>query len=361
MSRILLSSALLATTLCAGLPAVAMDGVYGGAAVGLTHTQDTNASGTSGGTIDLDTGTSANAFVGVSFAANWRGEVELAHRTMDISSVTGTSGSGDVSATSLMGNAIFDLGLDAGLPVQPYIGAGIGLANLDMDGASPFGGSTIDDSDTVGAIQAIAGMSYPVNTQTTLFADYRYFATGSGDFTTAAGAATSLDMRTHSLMAGLRFEFGAPGTRGGANMSATTQSLASADAAPMSETKPAKADKTETLPAHTLPETYTVYFVLNKADVTPEGIAVIEQAAANAKARSVTRLVLTGHADRSGDAAYNLKLSQRRAEAVKTAFIALGFDEGEITIKAKGETQLLVPTADGKWEPKNRRVEIVVP
>ncbi len=361
MSRILLSSALLATSLCASLPAVAMDGLYGGAAIGLTRAQDTSASGTSGGSVDLDTGTGASAFVGATFAANWRGEVELARRTLDISSVAGTSGSGDVSATSLMANAIYDLNLDTELAVQPYVGAGIGLTNLDLDGAAPFGGSTIDDSDTVGALQAIAGVSYPLNAQTTLFADYRYFATRDADFTTAAGASTSLDMRTHSLMAGLRFEFGAPGTSGDAGMSATAQSLASADAAPVSETKPTEIKETEALPAHTLPETYTVYFVLNNADVTPEGIVVIEQAAANAKARSVTRLILTGHADRSGDAAYNLSLSKRRAEAVKTAFVALGFDESEITIKAKGETELLVPTADGKWEPKNRRVEIVVP
>ena len=87
----------------------------------------------------------------------------------------------------------------------------------------------------------------------------------------------------------------------------------------------------------------------------------MKKAAATARTMGVTRRSLTGHTDRSGDEAYNETLAKRRAEAVKAAFVARGFQPQEIAVKAKGETTLLVPTGDGKYEPKNRRVEIVLP
>jgi len=360
MARNILKSTLLATTFCVSIPAFAADHLYGGAALGLIDGPDTTASGTSGGTVNFDTGGVAAVFIGKRLDQNWRGEAELARRGLDLSSVSGTTASGDAKATSLMGSAFYDLDVKA--VVQPYIGAGVGFAKVEMDGASPFGGSTINDSDTIGAFQAIAGASYRLNDQIDLFADYRYFATADADFTTAAGTRTSMDLSTHSVMAGLRFEFGESRMSGNAGVTDTSGSVTTAMAEPtQTDHTDQVAAQTSAMPSHTLPETYMVHFVLNKADVTSGGIAVIERAAANAKAHNITRLILTGHTDRAGDADYNLSLSKRRAEAVKTAFVALGFQDTEITVKAKGETTLLVPTGDGKHEPQNRRVEIVLP
>ena len=44
-------------------------------------------------------------------------------------------------------------------------------------------------------------------------------------------------------------------------------------------------------------------------------MSIVRTAAANAKQGNVVRIRLTGHADRSGTDAYNLRLSERRAEA----------------------------------------------
>ncbi|MCH2396367.1 OmpA family protein, partial [Oceanibaculum sp.] len=68
---------------------------------------------------------------------------------------------------------------------------------------------------------------------------------------------------------------------------------------------------------------------------------------------------LIGHADRSGPAADNMALSQRRASSVQTALTADGVTAGQISSEARGETDPLVPTADGVREPQNRRVEII--
>ena len=69
---------------------------------------------------------------------------------------------------------------------------------------------------------------------------------------------------------------------------------------------------------------------------------------------------LTGHADRSGPVAYNQRLSERRADAVKARLIREGIPAGQIVTIGRGETQPMVPTADGVREPQNRRVEIVL-
>ena len=82
-------------------------------------------------------------------------------------------------------------------------------------------------------------------------------------------------------------------------------------------------------------------------------------AAANAKIGKITRLMATGHADRSGTDRYNLALSERRAKAVQAELVRLGVPADQIAVTFKGEAEPLVPTADGVREPQNRRVEIL--
>ena len=369
MPRFLPTFAVLATlnAMSISLPAIAADDLYIGAALGLVKGPNSTASGTSGGTVKFDAGNMGAAFLGGRFQSNdihWRGEAEVARRALDLSTVSGNAAQGEALATSVMGNALVDLDMVG--TVQSYIGAGVGLAKVELDGASPFGGSTVNGSDTVGALQLLAGASYRLNEQVDLFTDYRYFTTRDADFTTAAGTTTSMKLSTHSILAGLRFNFGLSNEQGlveqqgAVALGEEMQSLNTAAAGPSQPETP-QIGQQAALPSRTLPGTYRVHFVLNKADVTREGVAIIEKAAANARTMSVTRLILTGHTDRSGDEAYNETLSKRRAEAVKIAFVALGFDTQDITVKAKGETALLVPTDDGKYEPKNRRVEIVLP
>ena len=83
------------------------------------------------------------------------------------------------------------------------------------------------------------------------------------------------------------------------------------------------------------------------------------QAAANAGMAKVTRINVTGNTDASGSDAYNMRLSERRAQTVAAELERRGIPASEISIIAKGERNLLVPTADGVREPQNRRVEIV--
>ncbi|MCU0888881.1 MAG: OmpA family protein, partial [Rubritepida sp.] len=65
-------------------------------------------------------------------------------------------------------------------------------------------------------------------------------------------------------------------------------------------------------------------------------------------------------ADRTGSAAYNQRLSVRRAEAVAAELVRRGINRTEITVQGFGFDRPLVPTAMGVREPQNRRVEIIL-
>lgn len=348
-------------------PALAADGLYAGAAVGFTQTPDTTASGTSGGNVTFDNSTQGSVFVGQDYGENWRAEAEVARRAADVGSVAGTAGSGEALATTVMLNVLYDVNTATAL--TPYVGLGAGFANVAMNNATPFGGSTLDDSDTAAAFQAIGGVSYEFTDQINLFADYRYLKTASVDLATQAGTSTSLDFSSHSALFGVRFSFGGSGQNGqsGAmnSLNSGATRLATNNPEPMVQAQApvptAMPQQVAALPERTLPDTYVVHFALNKTNLSPADFAIIEQAAQNAKTMKLVRIDLTGHTDSSGDAAYNVRLSKRRGEVVKAAFVVLGFDAAEIKIKALGEINPYVGTGDNKYEPKNRRVEIVLP
>ncbi|MBL8668141.1 MAG: OmpA family protein, partial [Rhodospirillales bacterium] len=106
---------------------------------------------------------------------------------------------------------------------------------------------------------------------------------------------------------------------------------------------------------------FLVFFDWNKATLTPEARRIIATAAEDFKKTGSTRIVATGHTDTSGSAAYNMRLSVRRAEAVKAELVRLGVPAGVITTIGRGQEDLLVPTKDNVREPQNRRVSIEFP
>lgn len=109
--------------------------------------------------------------------------------------------------------------------------------------------------------------------------------------------------------------------------------------------------------AESKPEPFLVFFDFDKSDITPESAQVIAEAARKAKESGAVSIQVIGHADRSGPPAYNDRLSLRRANAVKAELSNQGIDASTITVEGRGESDPLVPTADGVREPQNRRVE----
>jgi len=105
---------------------------------------------------------------------------------------------------------------------------------------------------------------------------------------------------------------------------------------------------------------FMVFFDWDRSNLSQQAENTIGQAANAFKQTGAARVVATGHADRSGPDNYNMALSLRRANAVKDSLVRNGVPAGAIQVIGKGESQPLVPTADGVREPQNRRVEIVI-
>jgi OmpA family len=105
---------------------------------------------------------------------------------------------------------------------------------------------------------------------------------------------------------------------------------------------------------------YIVTFGLDQATLTERDHQVIAQAAEDYRRTGSSQITVTGYTDTSGSADYNLQLSQHRAQTVADELEREGVPATDIVAVGRGEENLLVPTADGVVEPRNRRVEIVV-
>jgi outer membrane protein OmpA-like peptidoglycan-associated protein len=106
--------------------------------------------------------------------------------------------------------------------------------------------------------------------------------------------------------------------------------------------------------------TYLVFFDWDRADLSERARQIIATAASASTHVQTTRIEVNGYTDLSGTAAYNQRLSVRRAQSVEAELVRDGVAASEIGIHGYGESHPLVPTAPGVREPQNRRVEIIL-
>jgi OmpA-OmpF porin, OOP family len=104
---------------------------------------------------------------------------------------------------------------------------------------------------------------------------------------------------------------------------------------------------------------FTVFFDWDRANITPEAHQIVEAAAATFKSGPPVSVQVIGHTDTSGSAAFNQKLSVRRAQNVANALAEAGVPQSAMNVSGVGQNDLKVPTPDGVREPQNRRTEII--
>lgn len=80
-------------------------------------------------------------------------------------------------------------------------------------------------------------------------------------------------------------------------------------------------------------------FDFNKADLRPAGRAALDEFVAKSQDIQPEVIMAVGHADRFGTDAYNQRLSEQRAAAVKTYLLGKGVAENRIHTEGRGETQ----------------------
>jgi outer membrane protein OmpA-like peptidoglycan-associated protein len=301
--------------------------------------------GTGGPVGSLSLGYGLGNGLRVELQGDWRAQ----HDTFDHGVGGSRFGGADLQTFGGFANALYDL--DLGLPLVPYLGAGVGYEEtfghnfrLYSPGAQYDVGN--NDQGSIAA-QGILGLSYPlaVLPGLSLTAEYRFMyaadqETFHGTFTSAFGNAPATvkiaSQFNHAGLFGLRYVFNAP--------------------SPPPPPAPAPATAPVAQPART----YLVFFDWDRADLTARARQIIGEAVANATHVQLTRIVVNGYTDLSGSPAYNQKLSIRRAESVAAELVRDGVPRSEITTQGFGETHPLVPTAQGVREPQNRRVEILL-
>jgi OmpA-OmpF porin, OOP family len=104
----------------------------------------------------------------------------------------------------------------------------------------------------------------------------------------------------------------------------------------------------------------TVFFDTNKATIKPVSFALLDDVALALADNPKIKVEIQGHTDSQGDDAFNLKLSQRRAESVLQYLAGKGTSRDRMAPRGYGEN---VPIADNRTTDgrgQNRRVEFVI-
>ncbi|EGF92188.1 ompA family protein [Asticcacaulis biprosthecium C19] len=351
----------------------------------------------------LDTEAKAAVFVraGNQVSPHWRAELEYGERPGDISDsiVSGydgeAAGRGSLDLTSLMFNVIYDISPDSRL--HPFVGLGVGAVKVETD----YTGTTSDpdystsysirSSKTAAAGQVIAGLAWAASDRLNIDLTYRYLEVGKANYDVRADVAyneynndcspncesaalasfavaeaygptlveevyegrMSGKIRDHSLTIGLRWSFGAP--RGpAADVGPPPQETVSSGE---TYSSPSPVVAPVAPPAR---RNFTVYFPFNSATPTADGLAVISAAAQQARSQPGAPVTVTGHADTSGSAPYNIQLSQNRARMVADGLIQMGVPASAVNTDWKGEAQPAVPTGNGVKNAENRRATISI-
>ena len=100
-------------------------------------------------------------------------------------------------------------------------------------------------------------------------------------------------------------------------------------------------------------------FDFDKATLKPDGKRMVGEAVRVMNAEAGLRVSVEGHTDSMGTDAYNQRLSERRAAAVRDYMIAQGIASERITTKGWGESKPVATNETDAGRAENRRVEII--
>ena len=230
MRKLVIGMAMASTALTS--PALARDGqwyIQGDSGVMLVEDQDFDVNGVEDNAVaNYDRGYDFGAAVGYDFGSI-RIEAEASYREGELDSVTaGGQGlannpidrppgittfngfreaAGDANALSFMLNGMADFGDDDGL--QGFVGGGVGVARVDLDGRVNANGPGVwDDSDTGFAWQVFAGIRTPLSDSWDVGLKYRYFNASDVNLNDPLGRPLDTELTTHSFIGSIIYNFG---------------------------------------------------------------------------------------------------------------------------------------------------------
>ena len=229
MRKLAIAMALTSTAIAS--PALARDdawyiGVEGGPSIVEDVAYDVNGLNDAI-TVDHDAGYDVDGIIGYDFGG-FRLEAEVGYKKAGVNSLTSTvtvpvpgstgvgtvaagifnGAGGDTSVLSFMLNGMLDFGDDDGL--SGFVGLGGGVARVKGNFALDNFGSSLNDSDTGFAWQAIAGVRAPLNDHWDVGLKYRFFNADHLSLVDLAGRSADGRYRSHSILGSLIYNFGEP-------------------------------------------------------------------------------------------------------------------------------------------------------
>ena len=103
-----------------------------------------------------------------------------------------------------------------------------------------------------------------------------------------------------------------------------------------------------------------ILFATDSAALRPDLQSDLRTVAQSLLAYPNTTVQVIGHTDNTGDASYNLNLSQRRAASVANVLISQGVPGFRVQTFGRGEDQPIADNLTPEGRARNRRVEIVI-
>jgi len=310
--------------------------------------------------------------IGYNPSKNWSVEALFSYAASNLNAAPKNDVDVQIGSISAMYN------FDNGGNLVPYFGGGLGYRNFKVDGGVG------DDDDAV--VNFIGGLKYFITPQVALRLDARYLLDADGD---------AADYDDYQRQAGLQLLFGVPtakpmakpmvGDRDGDGVNDDADRCPNpprgvkvdANGCPLDsdgDGVPDYLDKCPNTPAGTkvdangcpLPMApvrmeLNVEFDFDKAEIRPGYHARLGDAAAFMKEHQNAVATIEGHTDSTGPDAYNQKLSERRAAAVRDYLIDKGkVEASRLKTVGYGETRPIADNATREGRQRNRRSIAVI-
>jgi len=285
---------------------------------------------------DLDANNGGGAFIklGKELSPSWDIQGGLGYnRASEDTNIAGAGGR--YKQTTLGLDALYMFSRDS---FRPFLLAGLGAARNNVDYSNI---ATLQDRSKTSWLANVGlGAQYLINDNFGLQADLRHQWTRSN--ARAAGTTFDADETIGNTLFNLGgiFRFGAP-----APMPVAQPAPEPAPVAAVAEPAPAP----EPAPVACKPNMETIsiaaenLFGFDKAKLQDLSAGILDGVVAKLKENQDIELVLvTGHTDRIGSDAYNQKLSERRANAVKDYLVSQGVDASRLQAVGKGESEPIV-------------------
>lgn len=103
-----------------------------------------------------------------------------------------------------------------------------------------------------------------------------------------------------------------------------------------------------------------ILFPFNSTDILPDGKQNLQQLASSLDKYPNSDILIVGHTDSVGTDAYNMDLSQRRAQAASAYLQSLGVPASRLQTAGRGESEPIASNDTDEGRQRNRRVEIAI-